>query len=58
MKMHGSDFTAHKAVIDTIQNVLIPQIQNGELKALLQKILPILKTHLEHAEMVQKTVSK
>jgi len=48
----------HKAVIETVQNVLIPQAQNGELKALLEKVLPILKTHLEHAEMVQKMVSK
>jgi putative membrane protein len=48
----------HKAVIGTVQNVLIPQAQNGELKDLLEKVLPILKTHLEHAEMVQKTVSK
>jgi putative membrane protein len=48
----------HKAVIETVQNVLIPQTQNGELKALLEKVLPILKTHLEHAEMVQKAVSK
>jgi putative membrane protein len=38
--------------------VLIPQSQNAELKALLEKVLPILKTHLEHAQMVQKSVSK
>jgi putative membrane protein len=53
-----NEVTVHKAVIDTVQNVLIPQTQNGELKALLQKVLPILKTHLEHAESVQKTLSK
>jgi putative membrane protein len=44
----------HKAVIDAVQNVLIPQSQNAELKQLLQNILPALKTHLEHAEMLQK----
>jgi putative membrane protein len=44
----------HKAVISTVQDVLIPQAQNAELKALLEKVLPVLKTHLEHAEMVQK----
>jgi putative membrane protein len=44
----------HKAVIDEVQNVLIPDATNAELKALLQKVLPILKTHLEHAEMIQK----
>jgi putative membrane protein len=53
-----NEVTAHKAVIETVQNVLIPQTQNGELKALLEKVLPILKTHLEHAEMVQKAISK
>jgi putative membrane protein len=48
----------HKAVIETVQNVLIPQTKNGELKALLEKVLPILKTHLSHAEMVQKMITK
>jgi putative membrane protein len=46
----------HKAVISTVENVLIPQAQNAELKSLLQKVLPTLKTHLEHAEMVQKAM--
>lgn len=48
----------HKAVISTVQNELIPQSQNAELKALLEKVLPILKTHLQHAEMVQKMFNK
>jgi putative membrane protein len=48
----------HKAVIDAVQNVLIPQAQNAELKALLEKVVPILKTHLEHAQMVQQMFSK
>jgi putative membrane protein len=43
----------HKAVINAVENVLIPQAQNAELKDLLQKVLPTLKTHLSHAEMVQ-----
>lgn len=46
----------HKAVIDAVQNVLIPQAQNNELKQLLQNVMPALKTHLEHAQMVQKTL--
>ncbi|MGN6399729.1 MAG: DUF4142 domain-containing protein [Flavisolibacter sp.] len=46
----------HKAVIATVENVLIPQAQNGELKSLLQSVLPVLKTHLEHAEMMQKNL--
>ena len=48
----------HKAVIAEVENVLIPDATNAELKSLLQNVLPVLKTHLEHAEMVQKTVIK
>lgn len=44
----------HKAVISTVQDVLIPETENQELKELLQGILPALNTHLSHAEMVQK----
>lgn len=44
----------HKAVIDAVENLLIPETENGELKGLLQNVLPALKAHLEHAEMVQK----
>jgi putative membrane protein len=46
----------HKAVISVVEGTLIPQASNPELKALLQKVLPTLKTHLEHAEMVQKSL--
>jgi len=46
----------HKAVISTVESVLIPQAQNAELKQLLQNVLPTLKAHLEHAQMVQKMV--
>jgi len=51
-----NEVSYHKAVISTVENVLIPQAQNADLKALLQKVLPTLKTHLEHAEMVQKSL--
>ena len=44
----------HKAVIGAVEGLLIPEAENAELKALLQNIIPALKTHLEHAEMVQK----
>ena len=43
----------HKAVISAVETVLIPQTQNAELKELLQQVVPALKTHLSHAEMVQ-----
>ena len=48
----------HKAVIATLEGVLIPQSSNAELKSLLQNVLPAFKTHLEHAEMVQKMFTK
>lgn len=44
----------HKAVINAVENLLIPQSQNAELKKLLQDVVPTLKAHLAHAEMVQK----
>jgi len=46
----------HKAVISTVEGVLIPQAQNAELEQLLENVLPTLKAHLEHAEMTQKMV--
>ena len=44
----------HKAVIAAVEGLLIPETENGELKELLQSIVPALKAHLGHAEMVQK----
>lgn len=44
----------HKAVIATVNDVLIPETENAELKKLLQDVAPVLKMHLQHAEMAQK----
>lgn len=44
----------HKAVIAAVEGLLIPEAENAELKALLLNVVPILKAHLEHAQMVQK----
>ena len=44
----------HQAVIDAVENLLIPETENAELKELLTNVVPALKTHLAHAEMVQK----
>lgn len=51
-----NEVSYHEAVIGVVENTLIPQSKNEELKALLQKALPIFKTHLEHAKMLQKTL--
>lgn len=48
----------HKAAIKEVETVLIPDATNNELKSLLLSALPLFKTHLEHAEMIQKRISK
>lgn len=48
----------HKAVIAAVEGLLIPETENGELKALLQNVVPALKAHLMHAEMLQKNYTK
>ncbi len=49
-----NEVSYHEFAINAVENILIPQAKNAELKALLQKALPIFKTHLEHAKMIQK----
>ena len=53
----NNEVAYHKAVISAVEGVLIPETENSELKALLQNVVPALKTHLQHAEMVQKMLS-
>ncbi len=48
----------HKAAINEVENVLIPNATNSELKSLLQSALPLFKSHLAHAEMIQKEFNK
>jgi len=48
----------HKAVIAAVEGLLIPEADNKELKDLLQNVVPALKTHLEHAIMVQNKISR
>lgn len=50
----NNEVAYHKAVVTAVETVLISQAQNAELKSLLKQALGILKTHLAHAEMVQK----
>lgn len=44
----------HEAVINSVETVLIPQSENQELKDLLIRIMPTLKSHLEHAKKLQR----
>lgn len=48
----------HKAVIAAVEGLLIPETDNAELKELLQNVVPALKAHLGHAEMLQKNINK
>lgn len=52
----NNEVSYHKAAIDIVENVLIPDCTNAELKSLLQSALPLFKKHLEHAIMIQKQV--
>ena len=58
-RLHGAAFdrayvrnevTYHKAVNGALQNTLIPNAQNGELKSLLQTGLTLFSEHQRHAE--------
>lgn len=53
----NNEVAYHQAVITTVENRLIPEATNAELKDLLQSVLPVLRTHLEHAQMVQKNIA-
>src|SRR5688572_4653874 len=52
-----NEVSYHKAVISAVEGILIPETENSELKELLQNVVPALKVHLQHAEMVQKMFS-
>jgi putative membrane protein len=46
----------HKAVNDLVENAFIPNIENGEVKALFEVGLKIFKAHEGHAVMMVKAV--
>jgi putative membrane protein len=48
----------HQAVLDAIDQVLIPNAKNAELKALIVKVRPAIAAHLDHAKMVQADLAK
>ncbi|QMU28199.1 DUF4142 domain-containing protein [Adhaeribacter radiodurans] len=52
-----NEVTYHQAVISAVSDLLIPETDNQELKGLLQNIIPALKAHLQHAQMLQKQFS-
>lgn len=52
------EVTYHQAVLDAVDNTLIPSAKNAELKALLVKVRPAFVAHLEHAKQIQASLSK
>jgi putative membrane protein len=43
----------HQTVLDAINNTLIPNAKNPELKDLLEKTAPVIQAHLDHAKKLQ-----
>jgi putative membrane protein len=46
----------HQAVLDAVDQTLIPSASNAELKALLVKVRPAFVAHLEHAKQLQASL--
>jgi putative membrane protein len=52
------EVTYHQAVLDALDQTLIPSAKNTELKALMVKVRPAFVAHLEHAKQLQTSLSK
>ena len=48
----------HQAVIDAVDQTLLPSAKNAELKALIEKVRPALVQHLDHARHLQQELGK
>jgi putative membrane protein len=48
----------HQTVLDALDNTLIPNASNGELKALLVKVRPAFVAHLDHAKHIQASLGQ
>lgn len=46
----------HQAVLDALDQTLIPGAQNAELRSLLQEVRPAIVAHLEHARSLQSSL--
>lgn len=52
-----NEVTYHQAVLDAIDQTLIPSAQNAELKALLEQTRPAVAAHLDHAKQIQAALA-
>ncbi|HWV58715.1 MAG TPA: DUF4142 domain-containing protein [Longimicrobiales bacterium] len=48
----------HQAVIDAVDQLLIPNAQNAELRQTLVSVRPALVAHLEHARQLRQTLAE
>ena len=53
-----NEVSYHQTVLDALDNTLIPNAQNDELKALLVKVRPAFVAHLEHAKQIQASLGR
>jgi putative membrane protein len=51
-----NEVTYHEAVIKALDDTLIPNAKNADLKALLEKGKPIFVSHLDHAKELQSSL--
>lgn len=52
-----NEVTYHEIVIEVVRDILIPQVDNEQLRGLLETVLPSLEAHLQHAKMVQNELN-
>jgi putative membrane protein len=53
-----NEVTYHQAVLDAMDQMLIPDAQNAELKQLLTDVRPAFVAHLDHAKQIQSKLAK
>jgi putative membrane protein len=52
-----NEVTYHQTVLDAIDQTLIPNADNAELKSLLEQVRPAIAAHLQHAQQIQTKVA-
>src|SRR5690554_4653001 len=52
-----NEVTYHRAVLQAIDETLIPSAKNAELKQTLVDVRPAIQAHLEHAESIQRSLA-
>lgn len=52
----ANEVAYHQAVLEMLDQTLIPGATNAELKSLLQSVRPAFQAHLEHAQHVQSSL--